>query len=543
MLKLTPCTATLGQEFLSIERYTMKNCILDGNQLTIPEVFDIAHKTAYAKLSPIAKRNIKRARKLVDQWTKDGEIVYGVTTGFGEFANVHVKAEDIEQLQENLIFSHAAGAGSPLPPEIVRAMMALRVNALAKGFSGIRLSTVELLVEMINCNIIPVIPSQGSVGASGDLVQLAHLVLAMMGKGKIFQKDKRVQYKFFDSRTALRRNGLQPVRLTAKEGLALINGTQMMTAYAALAVHQAKLLTKIADIAASMSVEALRGSDTAFDERIHRLRPYKGQMAVAKNMRKLMRNSELRESHRRNDTRVQDAYSIRCIPQVHGASRDAIDYVYDKVAIEINSANDNPLIFPEDGIHLEGGNFHGQPMALAMDFLAIALSELANISERRIERLVNGSLSGLPRFLTSNGGLNSGLMIAQYTAASLVSENKVLAHPASVDSIPTSANQEDHNSMGSISAQKAWRVLKNTQTVLAIELLCASQGMDFARILKDGKPRRAGAGTEEAYQFVRTHIQHLHRDRVLYHDIQRALKLVLEGSILPEVEKRIGTLD
>jgi histidine ammonia-lyase len=543
MLKLTPSTATLEHEFPSIDRCTMKNCIFDGNQLTIPEVFDLAHETAYAKLSPIAKRNIKRARKLVDQWTNDGEIVYGVTTGFGEFANVHVKAEDIEQLQENLIFSHAAGAGSPLPPEIVRAMMALRVNALAKGFSGIRLSTVELLVEMINCNIIPVIPSQGSVGASGDLVQLAHLVLAMMGKGKIFQKDKRVQYKFIDSSTALRRNGLQPVRLTAKEGLALINGTQMMTAYAALAVHQAKLLTKIADIAASMSVEALRGSDTAFDERIHRLRPYKGQMAVAKNMRKLMRNSELRESHRRNDTRVQDAYSIRCIPQVHGASRDAIDYVYDKVAIEINSANDNPLIFPEDGIHLEGGNFHGQPMALAMDFLAIALSELANISERRIERLVNGSLSGLPRFLTSNGGLNSGLMIAQYTAASLVSENKVLAHPASVDSIPTSANQEDHNSMGSISAQKAWRVLKNTQTVLAIELLCASQGMDFARILKDGKLHRAGVGTEAAYQFVRKHINHLHRDRVLYYDIQKALKLVFKGSILPEVEKRIGKLD
>ena len=521
----------------------MKNHVLDGNKLTIPEVFDIANETAYAKLSSMAKRNIKRARRLVEQWTHDGEIVYGVTTGFGEFANVHVAAEDIEQLQENLIFSHAAGAGDPLPSEVVRAMMVLRVNALAKGFSGIRLSTVELLLEMLNRNMIPVIPSQGSVGASGDLVQLAHLVLAMMGKGKIFPKDKRIHYKFIDSGTALRKNGLRPVRLTAKEGLALINGTQMMTAYAALAVHHAKHVAKIADIAASISVEALRGSDTAFDERIHLLRPYTGQLAVAKNMRRLMHNSELRESHRRNDTRVQDAYSIRCIPQVHGASRDAIDYVYDQVAIEINSANDNPLIFPEDGIHLEGGNFHGQPMALAMDFLAIALSELANISERRIERLVNGSLSGLPRFLTSNGGLNSGLMIAQYTAASLVSENKVLAHPASVDSIPTSANQEDHNSMGSISAQKAWRVLKNTQTVLAIEILCASQGMDFARILKDGKPHKAGAGTEAAYQFVRMHMKHLHRDRVLYHDIQKALTLVLDASILPEVEKRIGKLD
>jgi histidine ammonia-lyase len=256
-----------------------------------------------------------------------------------------------------------------------------------------------------------------------------------------------------------------------------------------------------------------------------------------------MHGSALRESHRSNDTRVQDAYSIRCIPQVHGASRDAIDYVYDKILIEINSANDNPLIFPDDGIHLEGGNFHGQPVALAMDFLAIALSELANISERRIERLVNGSLSGLPRFLTPNGGLNSGLMIAQYTAASLVSENKVLAHPASVDSIPTSANQEDHNSMGSISAQKAWRVLKNVQTVLAIELLCASQGMDFARTLKNKVPFNAGEGTEAAYQFIRKHIKHLTKDRVLYDDIQKALGLVLDGSILPAVEKRIGKLD
>ncbi len=523
----------------------MKTHILDGSQLTIPEVFNLANKTARAKLNSTAKQKILRARKLVDGWTNTGEVVYGVTTGFGEFANVLINAEDIEQLQENLIFSHAAGAGDPLPEEVVRAMMALRVNALAKGFSGIRLSTVELLIEMLNRDIIPVIPSQGSVGASGDLVQLAHLVLAMMGKGKINPKGngKSIRDKFIDSSVVLRKNGLRPIHLTAKEGLALINGTQMMTAYAALAVHQAKLLAKIADIAASISVEALRGSDTAFDERIHRLRPYKGQLAVAKNMRRLMYGSELRESHRHNDTRVQDAYSMRCIPQVHGASRDAIDYVYDKVSIEINSANDNPLIFPEDGIHLEGGNFHGQPIALAMDFLAIALSELANISERRIERLVNGSLSGLPRFLTPDGGLNSGLMIAQYTAASLVSENKVLAHPASVDSIPTSANQEDHNSMGSISAQKAWRVLKNAQTVLAIELLCACQGMDFARILEDKRPLKAGAGTEVAYQFVRKRIKHLDRDRVLYNDIQKTLRLVLDGSILPVVEKKTGKLD
>lgn len=523
----------------------MKTHILDGNQLTIPQVFDLATGPACAKLSQAAKQKIVQARALVERWTNNGEVVYGVTTGFGEFGNVQVRKKDIEQLQENLILSHAAGAGDPLPREVVCAMIALRVNALAKGFSGVRLSTVELLLEMLNRDIVPIIPSQGSVGASGDLVQLAHLVLTMMGKGKVRQKvkGKKEKYEVVDSYVALREKNLQPVRLIAKEGLALINGTQMMTAYAALVVHQAKLLAKIADIASAISVEALRGSDTAFDERIHQLRPYKGQLSVARNLRRLMHNSKLRESHRSNDKRVQDAYSMRCIPQVHGASRDAIDYVYDKVTIEINSATDNPLIFSEDGIHLEGGNFHGQPVALAMDFLAIALSELANISERRIERLVNGSLSGLPRFLTPHGGLNSGLMIAQYTAASLVSENKVLAHPASVDSIPTSANQEDHNSMGSISAQKAWRVLKNAQTVLAIELLCACQGMDFARTLNKKKSLKAGVGTEVAYQFVRRHIKHLTKDRVLYDDIQKALRLVEDGSVIKTVERRVGLLD
>jgi len=316
----------------------------------------------------------------------------------------------------------------------------------------------------------------------------------------------------------------------------------MMTAYAALAVQQAKQLTKLVDIAAAISTEALRGSDTPFDKRIHQLRPYKGQQAAAENLRRMMQGSSMRESHRFSDHRVQDAYSIRCIPQVHGASRDAVDYVYDKVSIEINSANDNPLIFPDDGVHLEGGNFHGQPIALAMDFLAIALSEFANISERRTERLVNGSLSGLPRFLTEKGGLNSGLMIAQYTAASLVSENKVLAHPASVDSIPTSANQEDHNSMGSISAQKAWRILKNVQTVLAIELLCACQGLDFARKLHDTKELTAGAGTEIAYQFIRNHIKHLEQDRIVHTDIQTLLQLVLKASVQQTVEDAIGIL-
>jgi histidine ammonia-lyase len=426
--------------------------------------------------------------------------------------------------------SHAAGAGDPLPQEVVRGMMILRANALAKGFSGIRPDTVEFITKVFNAGIVPIVPSQGSVGSSGDLVQLAHLVLAFMGYGTVqrWQKPRQVS-----SRAALRSAHLAPLRLTAKEGLALINGTQMMTSYAALIAHKAAELLPLADIAAAMSVEALKGTDTAFDRRIHKLRPYKGQQAVASNLRALLSGSEIRESHRFNHDRVQDAYSLRCIPQVHGASRDAINYVRSLVSIEINSANDNPLIFPDEAEHLEGGNFHGQPMALAMDFAAIALSELANISERRIERMVNGSLSGLPRFLTSNGGLHSGMMIAQYTAASLVSENKVLAHPASVDSIPTSANQEDHNSMGSISAQKCWRILKNVQQVIAIEFLCAAQAIDFHA------PLKCGAGTGAAYSTIRRRIHHLGHDRILHKDIIGALHLVCDGSILKAVQRQI----
>jgi len=517
---------------------------IDGSRLTIPDLFVLATGRGRMTLTPDARRRMRRSRALVERWVDRGEIVYGVTTGFGEFANVRISTDHLEELQENLILSHAAGAGAPLPPEIVRAMMVLRVNALAKGYSGIRVETVERMIQMFNRGIIPLIPSQGSVGASGDLVQLSHLVLPMLGRGLVYQCPRygASRWQVLRAADVLRQYKLRPVRLTAKEGLALINGTQMMTAFAALAVHRARALCKAADVIAAISVEALRGSDTAYDARIHRLRPYEGQQRVARNMRALMKGSALRESHRHADNRVQDAYSLRCIPQVHGASRDAVEYVYGKVSIEINSATDNPLIFPAEQIHLEGGNFHGQPMALAADFLAIALSELANISERRVERLVNGSLSGLPRFLTKSGGLNSGLMIAQYTAASIVSENKVLCHPASVDSIPTSANQEDHNSMGSISAQKAWKVLQNAETVLAIELLCACQGLDFARVMNGSRPLKAGRGTEAAHALLRKHIPPLERDRVLYTDIQRALDLVRSGAVVGEVEQTIGSL-
>ncbi len=517
----------------------MASYLLDGNSLSILAVYDIAAQSARVSISPKAKRNVKASRELVDNWVRRDETVYGVTTGFGEFSNVRIGARDLEELQENLILSHSAGAGDPLPAEIVRAMMLLRINALAKGYSGVRQETLDLLVQMLNRNIVPVIPSQGSVGSSGDLVQLSHLVLAMIGRGTVWQSPGG---KAISSRAALKAHHLRPLRLGAKEGLALINGTQMMCAYAALAVYEAQRLSTTADIAASISIEALRGSDTPFDDRIHRLRPHPGQIAVARNIRQLMKSSKIRESHRHDDPRVQDAYSIRCIPQVHGASRDAIAYADRVTSIEINSATDNPLIFPKDGIHLEGGNFHGQPIALAMDFLAIALAELGNIAERRIERLVNGSLSGLPRFLTPHAGLHSGLMIAQYTAASIVSENKVLCHPGSVDSIPTSANQEDHNSMGSISAQKVWRVLKNVQTVIALELLCAAQGLDFARRYKGEPLLKAGKGVEAAHRIVRNLVPFLDRDRVLHNDIHLLVKLTQSNDLVSGVERAIGRL-
>lgn len=515
----------------------MTPCLLDGNSLTLDDVYEVAVRQRTVKIAPQAVRRMKASRALVEQWLAGSETVYGVTTGFGEFANVRITMDNIERLQENLILSHAGGAGEPIPPQVVRAMMLLRANALAKGFSGVRVQTVNLLVAMLNAGIVPVIPSKGSVGSSGDLVPLSHMVYVMMGRGEVWKEDGGRE----ETARAFRRAGLKPVRLAAKEGLALINGTQMMTAYAALAVHRALRFAKLADVIGAISVEALRGSDTPYDERIHRVRPFRGQNRVARNLRMMMRGSEIRESHRHYDPRVQDAYSLRCIPQVHGASRDAIEYVAGVVSIEINSANDNPLLFPEDGAHLEGGNFHGQPIALALDFLAIALSELANISERRIERLVNGNLSGLPRFLTSKGGLHSGLMIAQYTAASLVSENKVLCHPASVDSIPTSANQEDHNSMGSIAAQKAWKVLENLHTVLALELLCACQGLDFTRVMNGLPAMRAGKGTEAAYRLVRKHISHLEDDRYLFDDIQAARTLV-DSTLLNAVESATGPL-
>ena len=509
---------------------------LDGKSLTIRHVYEVAYHKKPVKIAAAARRLMTSSRKLVEEWVRSGEAIYGVTTGFGEFSTVRIGSSDLELLQRNLILSHSAGTGEPLPPVVVRAMMLLRANVLVKGFSGVRPELVEYLVKMVNGDVLPVIPMQGSVGSSGDLVPLSHLGLAMLGKGQVWMGNGNGGYSKVSARAGLKKLRLRPLRMAAKEGVALINGTQMMTAYAALAVYQARELCKVADIAAALSVEVLKGSDTAFDERIHNLRPYAGQKVSARNLLRLIQNSSIRESHRFGDPRVQDAYSLRCAPQVHGASRDAVTHVESIVSVEINAATDNPLIFAKEKLHLEGGNFHGQPIALAADFLAIALAELANISERRIDQMMHSALSELPKFLIRHGGLNSGMMMLQYVAASLVSENKVLAHPASVDSIPTSAGTEDHNSMGSIAAQKLWQILKNTQAVLAIELQVAVQGLDFHRPLKSGK------GVEAVHRLVRKHIRHLESDRVLSDDIQKAVGLVQCGDVVSAVEAAIGQL-
>ncbi len=515
-----------------------KKLIIDGDSLTLDEIDYFIKENPKVEIAKKSISLINGSRALIEKWVESEESIYGVTTGFGEFSNVRISKENIKKLQENLILSHAVGCGENLPPAIVKIMMLLRLNALVKGYSGIRLSTLQLLLDMMNFNIIPVIPSQGSVGSSGDLVQLAHLVLAMIGKGRVqliknINDEVESSNKIFSSKMILKKYKLNPVVLEAKEGLALINGTQMMTSFASYISVRAKKLNKLADIAASLSHEALRATDKAFDERIHLLRPFPGQITTAKNILSLIKNSEIRKSHLKGHGKVQDAYSIRCVPQIHGASRDAIEYVCSRVKIEINSVNDNPIIFPDTEEHIEGGNFHGQSMALAMDFMGIALSELANVSERRTERMVNGALSGLPRFLANDGGLNSGLMIAQYTAASLVSENKVLAHPASVDSIPTSANQEDHNSMGSIAAQKCFRIMHNLENVLAIELMTGAQALEFL------KPLKPGVGTSIVYNEIRKVVKPLNSDRLLYEDVKKVAELIKNDSLLNKVEEKV----
>ena len=507
----------------------MNKIIIDGKNLTLQDVVQVCRFYKEVELSEEAKENILNSRKVVDEFVENEKVVYGITTGFGKFSDVTISKEDSKLLQKNLIVSHAVGAGDPFPTEIVRGIMLLRINSLAKGYSGIRLETIQTLIDMLNKRVHPVIPEKGSLGASGDLAPLAHMVLPMIGLGKA-----EYEGEVMDGASAMAKAGIETIELTSKEGLALINGTPAMTSVGALTVYDAINLMKVADIAAALSFEAQRGVVNALDSRIHQLRPHRGQIDTARIISKLLEGSNM--VTKQGEIRVQDAYALRCVPQVHGASKDAINYVKEKVEIEINSVTDNPLVFPDTKEGLSGGNFHGQPMALSFDFLGIALSEIADISERRLERLVNPALSGLPAFLVEKGGLNSGFMIVQYSAAALVSENKVLAHPASVDSIPSSANQEDHVSMGTIAARKAREIMENVRRVLAMEIMCACQAIDLRG--NNG----LGIGTKAAYELVREEVEKLVDDRPLYDDINRCEYLISSGKLVEIVESVVGEI-
>lgn len=499
--------------------------ILTGEDLSLYDIHIVCCHDVPVALSEEAKERILTSRKTVDDLVAEGKTVYGITTGFGKFSDVCISQDECKLLQKNLIITHAVGAGEPFSREVSRGIMLLRVNNLAKGYSGARLEVVQTLVEMLNRGVTPVIPQKGSLGASGDLAPLSHMVLPMLGLGEAEHQGMRLP-----GAEAMALAGIPTVELVAKEGLALINGTQAMTSTGCLTLFDSLELMEMANIAAALSFEAHQGVVDALDERVHTIRAHWGQLETARMLRKLLEGS--RNVTRQGQVRVQDRYSLRCTPQVHGASWDALEYVKGRVETEMNSVTDNPIIFSDTREGISGGNFHGQPMALAFDFLGIALAELANISERRIESLVNPSISGLPAFLVENGGLNSGFMIVQYTAAALVSENKVLAHPASVDSIPSSGNQEDHVSMGTIAARKAGEIMGNLRRVIAMELMCACQAIDL-RSGKDG----LGIGTRAAYEAVRSVCPMLKEDRPLYEDINRCEDLLQGGILLSAVRK------
>ncbi len=498
--------------------------VIDGSPLTIEDVILAARYRSPVRIGKASEMKMKRSREYVDRLLRDKKAVYGLTTGFGKFSDTYISVEDAKSLQLNLIRSHACGVGNPFPEEVARAVMLLRINALALGYSGIRFEAVQTMAEMLNKGVIPVIPEKGSLGASGDLAPLSHLALVLIGEGEAMFRGQRMP-----GGKAMSLAGIPPVVLEAKEGLALINGTQVMTAIGAIACWDAIHAARWADCAAALSCEALLGVRDAFDPATHEIRPHGGQRQSASNIRRLTERSRLMTNQ--GELRVQDAYSLRCAPQVHGASRDALAYIAEKIALEMNSATDNPLIFADEDRVISGGNFHGQPVALSMDFLSICAAELANISERRIERLVNPQLNEqLPPFLTRQGGLHSGFMVAQYTAAALVSENKALSHPASVDSIPSSGNQEDHVSMGTIAARKAMQIIENVCSVLAIELLCAAQAVDFR------DPQRLGKGTGWLYAKLRERVSFADEDRALSSEIVKIAGWMKEQGVLEELK-------
>jgi histidine ammonia-lyase len=502
----------------------MQEIIIDGNSLSLEAVGLVANQAAPIRLAGSSIAKVQKCRDYVDKVIANGDIVYGLTTGFGKFSTVNIPKEHIAELQLNLIRSHATSVGEPYSIPIVRAIMLLRIAVLAKGHSGIRLETLQTLLEMLNKGVHPIIPKRGSVGASGDLSPLSHLALVLLGEGEAIYKGEALSGK-----EAMQKAGITPVILAAKEGLALNNGTQVMAAIGALSLLQAESLCQQADITAAMSVEALLGTPCAFDALISNLRPHPGQKASAENLSNLILGSPLRESHL-HCKNVQDAYSLRCTPQVHGAVRDALSYARGVLEIEINSATDNPLIFPDENRVISGGNFHGEPLAIALDTMALAISELANISERRVEQMLNPALSrGLSPFLAMRPGLDSGFMIVQLTAAALISENKVLSHPACVDSIPTSANQEDHVSMGSVSAIKLLQVMENVSNVIAIELMISAQALD-------ARKQQSSKALEAAKAALRKEVPTLQKDRIMYPDVDKSIALIKSSAILKAVQ-------
>lgn len=492
---------------------------LNGQRLTLQEVAEVAAGREHVSLSPDARARCLESRRVVEEIVAEGRTVYGVNTGFGKLSDVCIEPSQLRELQLNLVRSHSCGLGSPLSDLEARAMLLLRANVLACGYSGARPLLIDTLIAMLERGVTPFIPEKGSVGASGDLAPLAHLALAVIGEGEAFYKGKRMP-----GAEALRRAEIEPLRLEVKEGLALLNGTQAMAAVGGLALHRAERLVRVADAAGAMSLEALLGTPVAFDERIHRARPHPGQMEVADHLRELLRDSEIRTSHLDNDPRVQDAYSLRCMPQVHGAVRGALSHVREIVETETGSATDNPLVFAETGEVLSGGNFHGAPLALAFDYAAIALTDLMSISERRVDRLVNPDLNeDLPPFLTANAGTSSGFMMLQVTAVALLSEAKVLAHPASVDNVPTDGGKEDHVSMGMTAATKLRSIVDNAELVTAIELITAAEGLEYRAPLVPGR------GVKRAHEIVRSHVSRLAGDRSMSADIQKLAAAIRGG--------------
>ena len=502
----------------------MNTLILNGKCLPISEIESVAFGVANVDIADEAKQRVTESRKRIEEILAAGETVYGVNTGFGKLADVRIAADKLAELQINLVRSHAGGVGQPLSEAEARAMVLLRANVLAKGFSGVRTVLLELLVGMLNAGVNPVIPEKGSVGASGDLAPLAHLALVVVGEGEAFYRGERIA-----GGEGLRRAGLKPVELTAKEGLALLNGTQAMTAVGALATARAVRVVELSDLAGAMSLEALKGTPAAFDARIHKVRPHAGQIAAAGHLLRLMEGSEIRESHREHDSRVQDAYCLRCMPQVHGAVRGVLEHVTGVLETEAGSATDNPLVFPDEaggGAVISGGNFHGAPLSYAFDYAALAMTDLAGITERRVDRLLNPDINeGLPAFLSSDPGLSSGFMIAQIVAAALINECQVLSHPSSTGSIPTDGGKEDHVSMGMTGALKLRQIVEHAERILAIELMCAAQALEFRR------PLKSSALIEEAHDAVRAVVPRLERDRVLAPDIEAVASAIRNGKL------------